>query len=221
MSCEIARRMMEANDPALAQHLRSCLSCAVGTHARYYEAPAGLEHKIRSRLLEEAAPAANWRWVAIAAAVLLAVSAAWNVWFLRSRVDPRQVLASEVLSAHVRSLAGTHLLDVPSSDNHTVKPWFDGKLDFAPPVKEVDGFTLLGGRLEYINGRSVAALVYGRRQHTINLFVWPSSQPASNLSETRNGYHLESWSRDGMTFWAVSDINDLELREFVSLYQRD
>ena len=220
MNCEIARRMAETNDPALSQHLSSCTSCIVRNNARYYEAPAGLEGRIRKSVREESATPSQWRWMAIAASVLLMASAAWNVALLRSRVDPQQVLASDVLSAHIRSMAGTHLLDVPSSDQHTVKPWFNGKLDFAPPVKDVEGFPLLGGRLEYFDGRPAAALIYGRRNHTINLFVWPAAVAADG-SQTRNGFHLESWSSGGMMFWAVSDLNETELRQFVESYRHN
>jgi anti-sigma factor RsiW len=221
MNCEIARRMTEANDPALAQHLRSCPSCIVGAHARYYEAPAALEQKIRASLRREAAPNMPWRWIAIAASILLAVSAVWNFTLLRSRVAPRQLLAENVLSAHLRSLNGTHLLDVPSTDQHTVKPWFAGKLDFSPPVKEVDGFPLLGGRIEYFEGHSAAALVYGRRAHIVNLFVWPSITSTPESSQTRNGYQMRTWYGNGMTFWAVSDLNPAELADFVSIYRRN
>jgi len=221
MNCEIARRMTEANDPALAQHLRSCPSCIVGAHARYYEAPAALEQKIRASLRREAAPNMPWRWIAIAASILLAVSAVWDFTLLRSRVAPRQLLAENVLSAHLRSLNGTHLLDVPSTDQHTVKPWFAGKLDFSPPVKEVDGFPLLGGRLEYFEGHSAAALVYGRRAHIVNLFVWPSITSTPESSQTRNGYQMRTWYGNGMTFWAVSDLNPAELADFVSIYRRN
>ena len=221
MNCETARRMMENNDPALAGHLLTCQSCMIRTHAPYYEAPPGLEQKIVQKIRqdqrqENAAPS-SWRWLAIAASVLLIASVSWNLALLRSRVDARQLLAADVFSAHIRSLAGTHLLDVPSSDHHTVKPWFNGKLDFSPPVKDVAGFPLLGGRLEYFDGRPAAALIYGRRQHIINLFTWPSS-PAAEIVETRNGYHLQSWS--GMTFWAVSDLNEAELRQFIALYRQ-
>ena len=124
MNCETARQMMETDDPALAQHLLSCPSCIVRTQARYYEAPPGLERKIRQSLRQEESPPSNWRWLAIAASVLLVVSGAWNIILLRTRTDPQQLLAGDVVSAHIRSLAGTHLLDVPSSDQHTVKPWF-------------------------------------------------------------------------------------------------
>jgi len=220
MNCEIARRMKETNNPALAQHQRSCPSCIVAAHARYYEAPPALEQKIRASLRRETALNVPWRWIAIAASILLAVSAAWNLTLLRSRVAPRQLLAENVLSAHLRSLNGTHLLDVPSTDQHTVKPWFAGKLDFSPPVKEVDGFPLLGGRIEYFEGHSAAALIYGRRAHIVNLFVWPAAATPES-SQTRNGYQMRTWSANGMAFWAVSDLNPAELGDFVSLYRRN
>jgi anti-sigma factor RsiW len=221
MNCEIAQRLVETNDPGLAQHQLSCPSCIVQTHARYYEAPSGLEHKIRQSLRQEISTPSSWRWLAIAASVLFVVSGTWNIVQLRSRADPQQLLAANVLSAHIRSLSGTHLLDVPSSDQHTVKPWFNGKLDFAPAVKDLAGFPLLGGRLEYFEGRPSAALIYGRRNHIINLFTWPSATPAAAATQTLNGYHLERWSSNGMTFWAVSDLNESELHQFVSLYQQN
>lgn len=221
MNCETARLLMETNDPALAGHLLSCQSCIIRTQARYYEAPPGLEQKIRQSLRQENSKPSTWRWLAIAASLLLVGSVAWNIALLRSRVDPQQLLAANVLSAHVRSLNGTHLLDVPSSDQHTVKPWFNGKLDFAPAVKDLDGFPLLGGRLEYFEGHPAAALIYGRHKHIINLFIWPSSTPIAEAAQTSNGYHLQSWSGNGMTFWVVSDLNETELRQFVSLYQQN
>jgi anti-sigma factor RsiW len=220
MNCEIARRMMENDDPGLADHLRSCQSCVIRTRARYYDAPDGLEQKIRGRLKKEVPAPAPWRWMAIAATVLLVASVTWNISLFRSRVDPRQLLAEDVVSAHVRSLEGTHLLDVPSSDHHTVKPWFAGKLDFSPAVKDVDGYPMLGGRVEYLEGHPAAALIYGRRNHTINVFTWPSA-PAAAGEQARNGYHVESWYSDGMTYWAVSDLNEAELRDFVRLFQKD
>jgi anti-sigma factor RsiW len=215
MNCETARHMMETDDPALARHLLSCPSCIIRTQAHYHEAPPGLERKIRHSLHQEISTPSPWRWMAIAASVLLVASMAWNLTLFRSRAD---ILTASVLSAHVRSLAGTHLLDVPSSDQHTVKPWFNGKLDFSPPVKEIDGFPLLGGRLEYFEGRPAAALIYGHRNHIVNLFIWPSAA-TPEAAQTRNGYHLETWSSNGMTFWAVSDLNEPELRQFISLYQ--
>jgi len=219
MNCESGRILMETNDPGLTDHVMSCPSCLIGTRACYYEAPAGLEDKIRQRLRRETAAPTYSRWLAIAACALLIASVTGNVALLRSRVTPQQSVASNVLSAHLRSLAGTHLLDVPSSDQHTVKPWFNGKLDFSPPVKFLDGFPLLGGRIEYFDGRPAAALIYGRNKHVINVFAWPADPAKAETAIARNGFNLVNWSADGMTFWAVSDLNEAELREFVSLYR--
>jgi len=216
MNCETARLLMETDDPALAEHLATCPSCVIRTEGRYYEAPPGLERKIRRSLREESSGALPWRWIAIAASVLLAASLMFNVALLTPH---EELLAVNVLSAHLRSLEGTHLLDVPSSDQHTVKPWFNGKLDFSPAVKDVEGFPLLGGRLEYFDGRPAAALIYGRRKHVINVFTWPSATRTPESGQARNGYNMRSWWSDGMAYWAVSDLNDSELGQFTTAYR--
>src|SRR5208282_6944617 len=130
-------------------------------------------------------------------------------------------LANEVMSSHLRSLLATHLLDVPSTDQHTVKPWFDGKIKFSPPVRDFadQGFRLIGGRLDYINGREVAALVYQRRLHIINLFIWPSESGLNTAAESfaTNGYNVLHWERDGFAFWAVSDVSAGDLTAFADL----
>jgi anti-sigma factor RsiW len=132
-------------------------------------------------------------------------------------------LAEWIAADHIRSLQVEHLMDVASSDRHTVKPWFKGKVDFSPqtPDLSAEGFELTGGRLDYLQDRPVAALVYARRKHTINLFTWPAASDIAKdaRSIARRGFHLRHWQRGGMEFWAISDVNDDELDEFVRLYQ--
>jgi anti-sigma factor RsiW len=134
------------------------------------------------------------------------------------RDDQAQRLTGEVVSAHMRSLQPGHLTDVETSDQHTVKPWFNGKLDMAPPVVDLtaEGFTLIGGRLDDINGETAAAIVYRRRNHVINLFVAENlgAKHAGAVATTRHGFNVRHFSEGGLDFWAVSDINATELDEF-------
>jgi anti-sigma factor RsiW len=134
--------------------------------------------------------------------------------------NPEQTIADEVVSAHIRSLQPGHLIDVETSDQHTVKPWFDGKVDVAPPVIDLtaEGFTLLGGRLDYIDGEPVASVIYRRRKHIINLFVAQrlGSEHAFVSARTVQGYNVRHWSNGGLDFWAVSDLDPEELGEFVA-----
>jgi len=216
----------------MQEHLAACGGCqeehgrllalrtGIRAEAPYYRAPAHLRQQVGAAL-RHAGPqtAGPWRWIAMAAALLLAVSLAWNISEFQSRST---LLAQDVLTSHIRSLMGAHLTDVPSSDQHTVKPWFNGKLDFSPDVKDfaAEGFPLLGGRLDYIGGRPVAALVYGRRQHVINLFTWPSAGPARVGDLSRNGYHAIHWTSAGMMYWAVSDLGAADLRRFANLWDK-
>jgi anti-sigma factor RsiW len=129
-----------------------------------------------------------------------------------------QEISDDLLSAHLRSLQGNHLLDVVTSDQHTVKPWFNGRLDVAPPVIDLtaQGFTLLGGRLDYLAGEPVAAIVYQRRKHVINLFIARhSAKLAGAASESMQGYNIRHWTENGLDLWAVSDLSGGELDEFV------
>jgi anti-sigma factor RsiW len=138
------------------------------------------------------------------------------------RTDQDQQVLGDVVSAHVRSLQANHLTDVQTSDQHTVKPWFNGKLDIAPPVVDLtaQGFTLIGGRLDYVDGKDVASVVYRRRKHVINLFVTQASgseQHGTKL-DTMQGFNIRRWTAQGLEFFAVSDINPEELQEFVEKF---
>ncbi len=245
MSCEEVRELLDGyvdgeldlvTSLQFDRHLSECASCrafcqqyerfnrAVQAHIPRFGAPAGLEQKIRAQLgYGKQIPArtagrafSGWRPWAIAAALIgLLVSSA--ILFTLRRPAAPELLAEQVVSSHIRSLMANHLSDVASSDQHTVKPWFSGRLDFAPVVKDLapQGFPLIGGRLDYLDDRPVAALVYKRRQHTINVFLWPSRK--SDLSPQTlsiKGFNIVHWTQGQMTYWAVSDLNAAELSEF-------
>jgi anti-sigma factor RsiW len=226
------------------QHLRDCLQCQQLLESRKvvgallhdpqvrFELPDSLREKIQSALPVAASSAklesgrrsvVPWYYVPLALAAGVVVMLGLVSLYHWTPVDRAHgnALAKEVISNHVRSLLATHLLDVPSTDQHTVKPWFDGKIKFSPPVQDFAdrGFRLIGGRLDYLDGREVAALVYQRNKHIINLYVWPSESGsnAAGQSFAKDGYNVLHWVRDGFEFWAVSDVNAVDLRTFASL----
>ncbi len=200
---------------------RGTLRDALAGASLYAPARASLRSRIRRALPGRRQGRGALAWLGAAAAVVLVAGLAL-VALRQAPTTDRLVLAS-VLDAHVRSLQPGHLVDVLSSDRHTVKPWFDGRLDFSPPVADLapDGFPLTGGRLDVVGGRSVAALVYARGKHAIGLFVWPTGgADAAARSGSANGYQWVHWVRGGMTFWAVSDVSAEDLASFARLLQR-
>jgi anti-sigma factor RsiW len=237
MSCEQVERDLDAYvdreleagaAATVRNHLGECAVCrrrvtereALGRLIRavpYYQAP----ERLRAEVFSQNKPR-NWvyRTTALAAAAVLMLAVGGGALLWRVSTTYSEVVGSEVVDSHVRSLMANHLFDVQSTDQHTVKPWFLGKLDFSPPVVDLasSGFPLVGGRLDYLGGHPVAALVYQRQKHTINVFVSPEQDRAlapSNIQSIR-GFHVHHWMRDGMSFWAVSDLNDAELTLFVN-----
>jgi Predicted transmembrane transcriptional regulator (anti-sigma factor) len=229
------------NNLNLERHFEQCENCTVEynnqlalrtlfkEHAQYFDAPEILKKRIQKTvaIANEIEPrrkglTQNW-WRIAAAALILFLSALliWTVVADRARPQTNGLLAQEVVSSHVRSLMVDHLADVLSSDQHTVKPWFEGKVDFAPVVKDLspEGFPLFGGRLDYVDNRSVAALVYQRHKHYINLFIWPASNSSDqvNHESTQQGFKVICWTASGTDYCAVSDVSDADLQEFVRL----
>jgi mycothiol system anti-sigma-R factor len=222
-------------------HLETCRECttALGSEESlrsslqrsglYENAPLSLRKKIRASLdAATAAPAHTWipawRWLAVAATILIVASVSWFSWQQRPGKDSASAApftVAEIIDAHVRSLQPGHLTDVASTDQHTVKPWFNGKLAFVPPVKDFadEGFPLVGGRLDVLGGQNVAALVYARRKHIINVFVMPTKEPDTPIHPPglRQGYQWRHWRRQGMEYCAVSDVSDSDIYELAQL----
>jgi anti-sigma factor RsiW len=185
-----------------------------------YTAPPALRRRIEASLPQPQVRAPSLRSVLRGFALGSAVSAmaATGLVAIVLRDDDRQRIESEIVSAHLRSLQAGHLTDVISTDQHTVKPWFNGKLDVSPPVIDLttQGFTLIGGRLDYVDARAIGAVVYKRRAHVINLFVAQTANTEHHAAkiETLQGFNIRRWSDRGLNFWAVSDIGADELAEF-------
>lgn len=220
---------------AIRHHLSTCATCrqhlanrdALGRLVRmapYYSAPDRLRARVSTTLTRSRSTQRLATWAAAAAVV---IAAGGGLIIVRSVGDARSatdVITEEVVTDHVRSMMADHLFDVRSTDQHTVKPWFLGKLDFSPPVTDLTsiGFPLVGGRLEYVAGHPAAALVYQRQKHTINVLVWPAGSDTSSpaAARTLRGFHVEHWTRGGMSFWAVSDVNAAELTTFARALQQ-
>jgi anti-sigma factor RsiW len=238
--------LSEARARAVADHEACCEACHAYiadlrlladhmTRMGREPAPPGLEERIRVTLAEETGAeetggsvvpfAAPRRWqgfvqyaTSLAAVCLLSVFGTWAVVRQPDTVPGTQ---HDVVAAHVRSLLQNSTIQVPSSDSHTVRPWFAGKVEFAPPVKDLtaEGFPLVGGRLDYVDGHRVATLVYRHGLHTISVFVWPEASASSGARAPAQveGLNVLSWSKDGMVWWAVSDMEPAELKELRAL----
>lgn len=227
----------EAGD--VAAHVAACAECARARDAALrlrsalraelprFEASDLLRARIQAAARDQARKAASARWtprrlawMATAAVALAAVGS----WQLATRRAEGNQLAEAVLSTHVRSLMPGHLTDVVSSDQHTVKPWFDGRLDFSPPVPDFAsrGYPLVGGRMDYVGGRAVATLVYARRLHMISVTLWPrgAGPDAGPAAWTRQGYHLLHWNTPEYTWWVASDLGLAELDQFAAMLRQ-
>lgn len=243
MDCTIDRHLLEGyidgelnfeRTLEVEAHLASCRACtsevigwkdlrgALQRSELYYRAPAKLEGKIRGLLPRESrskqfAWFQRWAWAGGGAA--FATAALLLLFMVGRPAGPSD--DHEIVSSHVRSLMANHLMDVISTDQHTVKPWFDGKLDFAPPVVDLkeQGYPLAGGRLDYLENRTVAVLVYHRALHDINLYIWPATDKSVSPihEQTLQGFNVLSWKKNGFEFRAVSDLNIAELSDFARL----
>jgi anti-sigma factor RsiW len=237
----------------IEEHLKTCTSCArelreqeilrdrIRSANLYHRAPETLRAAMMAH--ESAGPApAHGRspaavselrsvrrrpvleWLAVAAVILITLGL--GVRFIPGVLTARQrdLVAEELVASHIRSLQPGHLMDVVSTDQHTVKPWFDGKIDFAPPVRDLaeQGYPLIGGRLDYVGGRDVAALVYQLRKHYINVFIWPDDGKGGNQPEfvSKQGYNVACMSSGGMRLCGVTDANAEDLRQFMQLLER-
>jgi anti-sigma factor (TIGR02949 family) len=226
---------------AIAQHLQACPTCmqaytaqralrtALRTSALYFAPPRSLQKQVRTAVRHASRADTRvqwWTWgglsVAVAMALVVLLVQVGGLLHVRPAVDAH--VLQDVIAGHVRSLMVNHLTDVASTDQHTVKPWFEGHVDFAPPVPDLtaQGFPLVGGRLDYLDNRPVAALVYRRQQHVINLFIWPAPLGAAGPVSTimRHGYNLVQWTTAGMTYWAISTLNAQEMHMFAQAIQQ-
>lgn len=250
MNCQDVRLLLHAylddelgaaDGVAVARHLAGCDACMQRFHAHtrlrddlrtadlYRPASQALRTRIASHLPQRAdtsrAPRRRWQVALAALAALFVIAAVFAGWqTLQLQRQGSDTLVAEAVSDHVRSLLPGHLFDVRSTSEHTVKPWFDGRLDFSPQVKDLtaQGFELIGGRLDVLDGKQVAALVYKHHLHTINVFQWPARETAAAVSpQTRDGYHVLEWNDSGLRFVAVSSVATSDLEAFVRAFRAE
>jgi mycothiol system anti-sigma-R factor len=249
-SQKVEQHLRDCRKCEQAYEVETAMAHAISQAVPYYKAPLELRERIQVSLREAIGVSTSrgaagvgplpgrrpeavrrgvfidmpWNWLALAAAIAVAAIVA-SIFLPRlSQPGADQFLATQLIANHVRSLMADHLTDVASSDQHTVKPWLDTKLDFAAPVLDLsgDGFPLIGGRLDYLDNHSVAALVYQRRKHFINLFIWPTTSKDSKEQKMveREGYHLVHWADGDFTYWAVSDVSVGDLQNFRQSFEQ-
>lgn len=228
----IDRHLAECEGCRVALEQLTVLQAGVREHAVRHAAPAALAERIRSQVAAAAPrpriaaptparPAWLRQWLQLGAAVAASAMVTWTATTLYYASAQDTLVAEQLFASHARSVLSERLYDVASSDQHTVKPWLSSRLDFSPPVADLAGagFPLSGGRLDYVNGRRVAVLVYRHRQHWIDLFVWPERTGVLRPGEeAKNGFNMLRWNDSGMAFWAVSDLNPAELKQFAEAY---
>ena len=249
MDCTDARDLLDgyldneldaAHALQVSRHLETCERCrtahdaglrlraALREDAPRYRAPAQLRKHILASI-DSANPGRprqwlrTWEWARLGAAFALAVLATFGLTYHFAKPSASDLLMEEALATHVRGVLSGPPLDVASSDRHTVKPWLSARLDFSPPVADFTGkgFALAGGRLDYLDGRPIATLIYQHKQHVISVFVWPDATagPARSAYGSKKGYNLAHWTRDGFRYYAVSDASAESLRQLVALLQ--
>jgi anti-sigma factor RsiW len=243
VDCTLHRHLLEAyldgelgfeRTLEVEAHLASCPACSselqswrdvrakIQRPELYHRAPAHLEAKLRKLMPQDSSERTPWfqRWMWAAGGAAFATAVLLITFMTTRAVDPS--LDRDIVASHIRSMMADHLMDVVSTDQHTVKPWFNGKLDFAPPVQDfaAEGYPLAGGRLDYLQNRKVAVLIYRRALHIINLYVWsaPDNGSSTIRVQTFQGYNVISWKKNGFEFRAVSDLNTAELRDFAQLF---
>ncbi len=249
MDCEQTKILIDAfidneldipNSLEVERHIHACQSCsnvyknylviqsALKNEEMYFSPPTELKEKIADSIKSSEKKQVNTKtsmylWQGAAAVFASTAIFLLIVTLFRSSSSPEEQVTEQIVNNHMRSLMPNHLTDVQNSDQHTVKPWFNGKLDFSPPVADLSaqGFTLVGGRLDYINGQPVAAIVYQRKSHYINLFFWFSDNKdnVTKKASVSRGFNLIHWTNGNRNYWAVSDINLTELDEFITKIQ--